>query len=117
MTSTPSLQFEPSANFAFIEAPIFSEMETRKAVAVPPARALVDPGDRYLQELGNFLDAKESTPRRRHLHEFGSGRHQNTGSLNSPGNTGISAGLDVSARWKAAWSSLLIDRQRLLSIS
>ena len=55
MTTSGALTLEPGTNFGLVEAPIFPEMETGKAIAPSPARAFIDPGNRHLQQLGNFL--------------------------------------------------------------
>jgi hypothetical protein len=77
MTVTPgALEIEPGPNFALIEPPIFAETEPGKTIPPSPARALIDPGHRYLQQLGNFLHAEQRAPRMHNLREFFDGGHR-----------------------------------------
>jgi hypothetical protein len=44
MTAPVALTLEPGAEVGLVEAPIFSKMESGKAIAPPPARAFIHSG-------------------------------------------------------------------------
>jgi len=56
------LLLDPSANFAFVKAPILAEMETGKTIASTPSRSLVDPGHRHLKQISDLLHAEKRAP-------------------------------------------------------
>jgi hypothetical protein len=50
---------QPFGNVVVAKSPILSQTNPRKPVERSFARALIDPGDRNFEKLGNVLDGKQ----------------------------------------------------------